>query len=72
MFSSFLWSGEIKSKYASKVTCKDVCKPKKEGGLGILNLESWNKSIIIKNLWDICQKKDSIWIKWVQYQYAET
>lgn len=38
--ASFLWSGDLKSKYTAKVKWAGVYQPKKEGGLGIKNIEN--------------------------------
>ncbi|GAA0170130.1 reverse transcriptase [Lithospermum erythrorhizon] len=34
-------------------------------GLEIKNLFEWNKANMISKLWNICSKKDTIWVKWV-------
>lgn len=40
MTASFLWSGDLKSKFTAKVKWADVYQPKKEGGLGIKKIEN--------------------------------
>ncbi|GKE26316.1 putative reverse transcriptase domain-containing protein, partial [Tanacetum coccineum] len=49
----------------SRIKWSDVCKPKVEGGLGIKSLETWNIALISKHIWNIINKKDSLWVKWV-------
>ncbi|GJX09402.1 RNA-directed DNA polymerase, eukaryota, reverse transcriptase zinc-binding domain protein [Tanacetum coccineum] len=49
----------------AKVSWKLVCRPKKEGGLGIKNLSVWNEVLIAKNLWNIACNKESLWVKWI-------
>nr|GEU68329.1 RNA-directed DNA polymerase, eukaryota, reverse transcriptase zinc-binding domain protein [Tanacetum cinerariifolium] len=44
------------------VACKNLCKPKSHGGLGLKNLSSWNKALIIKHLWHIAMDKNTMWI----------
>ncbi|WCJ37950.1 Retrovirus-related Pol polyprotein from type-1 retrotransposable element R2 [Euphorbia peplus] len=61
---AFLWSGSSSSSKAL-VAWKSICKPKKEGGLGILDLKSWNKAAIGKHIWDIISEKSSLWAKWI-------
>lgn len=34
-----------------------------EGGLGLVNVELWNKYLILKFIWKICLKK-TLWIPW--------
>nr|XP_027081052.1 uncharacterized protein LOC113703776 [Coffea arabica] len=67
MLSSFLWSGEIKSRYVAKVKWEDVYKPKKNGGLGLQNIANWNKCLILKFIWNLCQKNDTLWVKWIHF-----
>jgi len=40
------------------VTWRDACKPKKYGGLGLKDMEAWNKANITKLVWAVAQKKD--------------
>ncbi|GJS40876.1 RNA-directed DNA polymerase, eukaryota, reverse transcriptase zinc-binding domain protein [Tanacetum coccineum] len=54
-----------KNKWKVKVAWKQVCMPKEEGGLGIKSLKKWNEVLLIKQLWKIIDKKESLWVKWV-------
>ncbi|XP_021860829.2 uncharacterized protein [Spinacia oleracea] len=47
----------------------NVCKPKKEGGLGLLNLKLWNVAAMGKHVWMITTKKDNVWVRWVHSVY---
>jgi hypothetical protein len=40
VFNRFLWNGRVEDNVKAKVAWKDVCFPKKEGGLGLKDLES--------------------------------
>ncbi|GJX68521.1 hypothetical protein Tco_0304248 [Tanacetum coccineum] len=42
-----------------------ICKPKAKGGLGIKNLSLWNKAMLVKHLWNLACKKDTLWVKWI-------
>ena len=64
VLKSFLWSGTDLKKVGTKVAWVDVCVPKKEGGLGIKCIVTWNKACMIRHLWDLARKKDSMWVKW--------
>ncbi|GAV74021.1 hypothetical protein CFOL_v3_17504, partial [Cephalotus follicularis] len=55
----FLWGGNGRG----KVKWAEVCKPLKEGGLGINDLKTWNKALLLKQVWDVLTGK-SIWVKW--------
>ena len=66
---NFLWSGDIKKSHSALVAWKDICLPKTEGGLGILDLKTINSSFLVKELWDVHRKADSLWIKWISHYY---
>ena len=43
--------------------------PKPNEGVGLKNLEAWNKAWIAKLVWEIAKKKDNLWIRWVHGKY---
>ncbi|GKC86773.1 hypothetical protein Tco_1147422, partial [Tanacetum coccineum] len=53
------------AKGRAKVAWKHICKPKEQGGLGIKDLEIWNDALLLKHVWNIASKKDTLWIKWI-------
>lgn len=57
--SRFLWSGtaEVGLKYLL-VSWDQVCKPKEEGGLGVLDIKAFNITLITKWWWRIISKPD--------------
>lgn len=57
MLASFLWSGELKTIYNAKVSWKEIACSVKEGGLGVMDIYTWNKSLVMKQIWFICLKK---------------
>ncbi|GJV73318.1 hypothetical protein Tco_1493313 [Tanacetum coccineum] len=65
LMRDFLWNyGDFKRGKA-RIKWSDVCKPKVEGGLGIKFFKTWNIALISKHIWNIINKKDSLWVKWV-------
>ncbi|GAV61905.1 hypothetical protein CFOL_v3_05430 [Cephalotus follicularis] len=42
----FLWGGPCRA----KVKWKEVCKPLQQGGLGIKDMRTWNKSLLLKQI----------------------
>ncbi|KAJ8439568.1 hypothetical protein Cgig2_024155 [Carnegiea gigantea] len=46
-----------------------VCKPKKNGGLGLKDISTWNTTLVTRHLGDVAMKKDDLWVKWVHEQY---
>uniref|UniRef100_A0A803PR18 Endonuclease/exonuclease/phosphatase domain-containing protein n=1 Tax=Cannabis sativa TaxID=3483 RepID=A0A803PR18_CANSA len=63
--SSFLGSG------AGSVAWESLCKAKKEGGLGLLNVAQWNTAAMFKHVWAVANKKDNLWVKWVHCVYIK-
>ncbi|KAL0290347.1 UNVERIFIED_CONTAM: hypothetical protein Sradi_7052100 [Sesamum radiatum] len=62
---SFLWKGASGSGVA-KVAWEQICRPKKEGGLGIKRVVHMNQALMLKHIWRILQEdKCSIWVSWV-------
>lgn len=68
---SFLWSGGDKLTRKSPIAWKRVCTPTKQGGLNIISIEEWNKANLIKLLWNLNGKTDSLWIKWVHCYFLK-
>lgn len=63
--SAFLWSGlELKSSKA-KACWKDVCLPKREGGLGLRPLKEINTVLCQKLLCRLFSSRASLWVKWI-------
>nr|GEW80346.1 protein jagunal like [Tanacetum cinerariifolium] len=40
-------------------------KYKDQGGSGLKDLQTWNETLLLKQLWNMAAKKDTIWIKWI-------
>ena len=68
---SFLWHGSPNNSSTRNVAWLDVCNPKKEGGLGIRNLEVWNMVVIGKIEWHINNLKESLWVWWDHGVYTQ-
>lgn len=67
----FLWSGFEMKHSAAKVSWDQVCKPKEEGGLGYRRLKEWNKAIMLRHLWALCKKADTMWVKWIHFYFIK-
>lgn len=68
---NYLWGSSDKYKKVPLVNWDEVCQAKKHGGLGIKNLVKWNKASIMKLNWDIANKKDILWVKWIHNRYIK-
>uniref|UniRef100_A0A803NIW5 Reverse transcriptase domain-containing protein n=1 Tax=Cannabis sativa TaxID=3483 RepID=A0A803NIW5_CANSA len=55
---------------AGSVTWESLCNPKKEGGLGLLNVAKWNVATMFKQVWAVANK-DNLWVKWVHCVYIK-
>lgn len=65
LLKDFLWSQGEKVRGKAKIAWKSICRPKEQGGLGFKPLENWNNVLMVKHLWNVASKKDSLWVKWV-------
>jgi hypothetical protein len=65
LFSAFLWSGPELNAKRAKVAWSEVCKPKKEGGLGLKTLKETNEVSLLKLIWRILSARDSLWVQWL-------
>nr|GEX34938.1 hypothetical protein [Tanacetum cinerariifolium] len=50
LLMGFLWCNDELSRGKAKVTWKKVCKRNSHGGLGLKDLEVWNKSLVVKHI----------------------
>uniref|UniRef100_A0A803L3S2 Reverse transcriptase zinc-binding domain-containing protein n=1 Tax=Chenopodium quinoa TaxID=63459 RepID=A0A803L3S2_CHEQI len=48
-----------------------VCRRKKEGGLGVRSIEDWNTAALGKHVWAISQKKENLWVRWINAVYIK-
>lgn len=67
----FLWEGHVNGSKPGYVGWSKVCRPKSRGGLGIRGLNLWNTIAIGKIVWQIANKKDTLWVKWVHTVYIK-
>ncbi|KAJ9557021.1 hypothetical protein OSB04_011635 [Centaurea solstitialis] len=62
---NFLWAQGADAKGRCRIAWNEVCKPVLEGGLGFRRLVIWNRAFLAKHLWEILEKRNSLWIAWV-------
>ena len=60
IFNWFLWSGKEGNARRAKVGWKSLCLPREEGGLGLHRVKDWNDATIMKHIWNLFYRKDSI------------
>ncbi|GKE90933.1 hypothetical protein Tco_1572028, partial [Tanacetum coccineum] len=68
LLKGLLWcQGEL-VKGMAKVAWESICRPKDKGGLGLKNLQAWNETLLMKHLWNVAAKKDTLWVKWISVE----
>jgi hypothetical protein len=65
-----LWQGGHQPKKFHLVNWSSVCSPKSQGGLGVLNLEYMNDSLLTKWLWNI-ENSNGLWQKIISEKYIK-
>ncbi|TMW80385.1 hypothetical protein EJD97_020660, partial [Solanum chilense] len=39
--------------------------------MGLINMQVWNRAAIAKLCWDLANKQDKLWIKWIRAYYLK-
>ena len=63
--AAFLWSGPELNGRKAKVSWEDICRTKREGGLGLRPLKEVNQVCCLKLVWRILSA-DSLWVNWIK------
>ena len=71
IFSNFLWFGKMGNASCSKIRWEYVCLPKEEGGLGLRHVKDSNDASVMKHIWNMFYRKESLWVAWVQRIYLK-
>ncbi|XP_019248680.1 PREDICTED: uncharacterized protein LOC109227945 [Nicotiana attenuata] len=68
---SYIWSGinTIIKKFLK--AWSRMCTLESSGGLGLINLQLWNRAAITKLCWDVASKQDRLWIRWIHVFYIK-
>jgi hypothetical protein len=65
-----LWRGaDLNAKTPPKAAWDLVCLPKKEGGLGVIRLQTHNEALLLKNLHNFFNKQDIPWVHLIWEKY---
>ncbi|WMV26834.1 hypothetical protein MTR67_020219 [Solanum verrucosum] len=71
MCRRFLWTGNLETSEKALIAWDKLCWPKSNGGLQFLDIYTWNKAAIGKLLWNVCPKKDKLWVAWIHSYYGQ-
>lgn len=66
----FLWGSHEEERKICWVSWEDICKPKKEGGLGVKNLEVFNISLLAKWKWRCIHDHNALWRDLLAFRYG--
>ena len=59
---SFFWFGVSQSPKPSNINWKEICTPKKVGGLGMRNIQFWNQAAVGKIAWHVHMMRETLWV----------
>lgn len=66
-----MWGGNSGDKKICWKAWNTICKPKKEGGLGVKNFRLFNISLLAKLKWQFLFDHDAIWRDLLTYRYSD-
>lgn len=68
---NFLWGGTETSKRVAWVRWTELCKSKKEGGLGIKELGIFNQALLSKWVCRFLNEKESLWYRVIKSSFGD-
>ncbi|KAL9663301.1 hypothetical protein QQ045_028141 [Rhodiola kirilowii] len=69
--ANFLWSGKSTRKGCHLLDWNSVCSEKKEGGLGIKNLDIMNDAMVMNQLWELNKNNLNVWSEWIKAYWTK-
>lgn len=67
---NFLWGGCGEKRKIAWVKWDEVCLTKNVGGLGIKNIEMFNKALLAKWHWGLINGEDGLWVRLLKARYG--
>jgi hypothetical protein len=67
-----LWrkkTDDVQARGSALVAWKKICRPKQQGGLGVLNLDLQNKALLLKNVHKLFNREDIPWVNLIWNTY---
>ncbi|KAL9671897.1 hypothetical protein QQ045_009470 [Rhodiola kirilowii] len=69
--ANFLWNGSRAGRSCHLQSWKMACIDKKEGGLGIKDMEMMNDAMVLNQLWDLSREEQNLWTKWIHAYWTK-
>lgn len=60
----FLWTGSSEGHHSARVSWETVTLTKDQGGVGVKDLHCWNRVCILKLIWMLFFRPDSVSVNW--------
>jgi hypothetical protein len=67
----FFWEGQGTKRKYHMVSWQDICQPKSQGGLGVINTKTMNVALMAKWIWRMFSEQNSelLWLKLLRAKY---
>jgi hypothetical protein len=67
----FFWEGQGNKRKYHLVSWQEICKPKDQGGLGVMNTKLMNQAVMLKWIWRILsgENENLLWLKLLRAKY---
>lgn len=66
-----LWDCTEQNRRTTPMARDSVRRPKKKGGLNIIDHKVWNMALIGKLVWLFIHRKEALWVKWIHGIYMK-
>ena len=67
---NFLWEARGEEKKVAWIKWELCCNAKENGGLGVKNIDKFNKALVAKWVWRALTEKNRFWVKVVEAKYG--
>lgn len=61
-----MWKSKDGAAIGARVRWNQICRHKKEGGLGLKSLIEWNTACLSRIVWMLFSEKNTLWIAWMR------
>lgn len=66
---NFFWGKVEGQKYMCLIAWNKMCRPTKEGGLGIRDMRCFNETLLLKIVWQFASQADKLWVQVMRSKY---